>query len=148
MCSVHRSDVNFIAAYVYFLFFQIFVFLILVNIFLAILNDAYIAIKEKYDAEEVEEGPPPLTIKQRITNAHAWFRQRKLDNRIEALRKAQRQKELAEKRAARRVAETRDKTLKAMGIDPVAARAKEEAKNGGKGDSGAPGGGGIELAEA
>ena len=95
----------------------------------AILNDAYIAVKAKYDAEELEEPPPPLTIRQRIEKLHGWMRQRKLDQRIEALRKQQRQKELVEKRAARKVEEARVRTLKAMGIDP-AAQAKAQGGGG------------------
>ena len=43
----------------------------MINIFLAILNDAYLAIKEQFDKEGVEEGPPPLTIRQRIGKMRA-----------------------------------------------------------------------------
>ena len=41
--------------------YKIFIFLVMINIFLAILNDAYIAIKEKYADVEVDDGPPPPT---------------------------------------------------------------------------------------
>jgi len=101
-------------AYIFFLVYQIFVFLIMVNIFLAILNDAYIAIKEKFDAEEKDVGPPPLTIRQRIQRARAWLRQRELDRRIEALRRDQRRRDMIEKREARKVEEARLKTMKAL----------------------------------
>lgn len=116
----------------FFIFYITWMFFILVNIFLAILNDAYIAIKERFDAEEVEEGPPPLTIRQRIANLRAWIRQHKLDQRIENLRKQQRQRELGEKRAKRKVEEAKVRTLKAMGIDPV-----EQARLAGRGDGSA-----------
>jgi len=112
--------VNYLFAYFFFLVYQIFVFLVMLNIFLAILNDAYIAVKFKYDAEELDDGPPPLTLRQQWQRLRAWWRQRKLDQRIEVLRKAQRQKELVERRAERRVAEARTRTLKGMGIDPTA----------------------------
>ena len=125
-----RVDPTF--AYSFFLLYQMLVFLIMINIFLAILNDAYIAIKERFDAEEVEEGPPPLTIRQRIANLRAWIRQHKLDQRIENLRKQQRQRELGEKRAKRKVEEAKVRTLKAMGIDPV-----EQARLAGRGDGSA-----------
>ena len=68
----------------------------------------------------VEEGPPPLTIRQRVQKLRAWMRQRKLDQRIEGLRKQQRLRELGERRAQRKVEEARARTLKAMGIDPTA----------------------------
>ena len=99
---------------------QIFVFLVMLNIFLAILNDAYIAVKFKFDSEELEEGPPPLTLRERFQRIRQIYRQRKLDKRIEALRKQQRQKELQEKRAQRRTDEARVRTLKGMGVDPAA----------------------------
>jgi hypothetical protein len=113
---------------------QIFVFLVMLNIFLAILNDAYIAIKFKFDAEELEEPPPPLTIKQRWEKFRAWLRQRHLDQRIEALRKQQRQRELVEKRAERKVNEARTRTLKAMGVDPEQ-QARGQGGGGGGNDS-------------
>ena len=58
--------INPIFAYFFFLFYQFFVFLIMVNIFLAILNDAYIAITVEFEGEDVDEGAPALTISQRI----------------------------------------------------------------------------------
>ena len=109
--------VDFAFGYVFFTFYQLLVFLVMINIFLAILNDAYIAIKEKFDAEELEEGPPPLTLRQRVQKFRLWLRQRELDNRIEGLRKQQRLRELGERRAARKVEEARRRTLKAMGMD-------------------------------
>ena len=112
--------VDFAFGYLFFLFYQFLVFLVMVNVFLAILNDAYIAVKMQYDAEELDEGPPPLTIRQRIARFRAWVRQKKLDQRIEALRTQQRQRELVERRAQRKVEEARHRTLKAMGVDPTA----------------------------
>ena len=102
----------------------------MVNIFLAILNDAYIAIKMQFDAEEQEESAPPLSIGDRIELVRAWLRQRRLDKRIEELRKQQRRRELHERRAQRRVEEMRSKTLKAMGIDPNAKQKSGGGKNG------------------
>jgi len=119
-----QLSVNIYFAYGFFLIYQVFVFLIMVNIFLAILNDAYLAIKMKFDAEDVEEGPPPLTIRQRVAKLRAWLRQQKLDQRIESLRKQQRQRELVERRAQRKVEMAKLKTLKAMGIDPEAEKRK------------------------
>ena len=49
----------------------------------------------------------------------AWLRQRKLDQRIEVLRGQQRQKDLRERRAQRKVEEARARTLKGMGMDPA-----------------------------
>ena len=119
----------------FFIIYQMLVFLVMVNIFLAILNDAYLFIKEKYDKEEQEEGPPPVSISQRIQQFRQYLRQRKLDQRIETLRKQQRQRELVERRANRRVEETRAKTLKGMGIDP-AAQARAQAGGQGAGGDG------------
>jgi len=119
-----QLSVNIYFAYGFFLIYQVFVFLIMVNIFLAILNDAYLSIKMKFDAEDVEEGPPPLTIRQRVAKLRAWLRQQKLDQRIESLRKQQRQRELVERRAQRKVEMAKLKTLKAMGIDPEAEKRK------------------------
>ena len=119
-------------AYFFFLFYQIFVFLVMINIFLAILNDAYLAIKAKFDAEDVDEGPPPPTIRERIANFRAWVRQRKLDQRIEALRKQQRQRDMHDRRAMRKVEEARAKTLKGMGIDPAA---QSKQQGGSRGDA-------------
>ena len=96
---------------------QIFVFFILVNIFLAILNDAYIAVTEKFAAEPKLESKPTPTIRQRWRNLRAWIRQRQLDQNIERLRREQRQRELRERRAARRKEEERAKTLRGMGVE-------------------------------
>jgi len=103
--------------YAFFIFYQILIFLVMVNIFLAILNDAYLAIKAQYDAEGVEEGPPPPTFKERIATVRSWLRQRKLDKRIEFLRGQQRQKELVEKRNARKIEQDRERTLRLMGAN-------------------------------
>jgi len=103
--------------YAFFIFYQILIFLVMVNIFLAILNDAYLAIKAQYDAEGVEEGPPPPTFKERIATVRSWLRQRKLDKRIEFLRGQQRQKELVEKRNARKIEQDRERTLRLMGVN-------------------------------
>ena len=81
--DILRVDIIF--GYSFFFFYQVLIFLVMVNIFLAILNDAYIAVKMKFDAEGVEEGPPPPTMKERI-QMRSWLRQRKLDRRIEQLR--------------------------------------------------------------
>ena len=116
--------VNPFSAYIFFIVYQAFIFLVMVNIFLAILNDAYLAIKEQFDKEPIEERAAPLTIRQRLLRVRAWIRQRHLDKRIETLRKQQRKRELAERRTARKLDEARNKTLMGMGGD----RATMEAR--------------------
>jgi len=108
---------------------QVFVFLIMVNIFLAILNDAYIAIKEKFDAEEREPPLPSPTIRQRIRMAREWLRQRQLDRRIEDLRREQRRLDLAEKRKAVQTEKLRQTTLRAVNLaaEKVASTTKPKA---------------------
>lgn len=101
----------------------------MVNIFLAILNDAYIAIKEKFDAEEREPPLPSPTIRQRIRMAREWLRQRQLDRRIEDLRREQRRLDLAEKRKAVQTEKLRQKTLRAVNLaaEKVASTTKPKA---------------------
>ena len=123
-----RVDLTF--AYFFFLVYQVFIFLIMLNVFLAILNDAYVDIKVQYSNVEVDDGPPPPTIRQRIQHLRTYLRQRQLDKRIEFLRKQQRVKELQEKRSNRKVEEARARTLKGMGIDPNAKPAGEKTANG------------------
>ena len=123
----------------FFFLYQTIVFLVMLNIFLAILNDAYIAIKMKFDAEEIEEAEA-VTLTQRLESFRQWLRQRKLDKRIEALRKEQRLVELAEKRAARKVEEARARTLKGMGVDPT----KQPKAGGAAGGSGGNGGSALD----
>ena len=112
----------------YFWVYQIFVFFIMVNIFLAILNDAYLAIKEKFEEDKKLEppGPPPLSVKQRIEKMRNWFRQRELSRRIEVLRSQERQRDLKEKREARKISDARAKTMKAIGL---ASAITDEARN-------------------
>ena len=131
--------VDFIWALFFFFLYQTIVFLVMLNIFLAILNDAYIAIKMKFDAEEIEEAEA-VTLTQRLESFRQWLRQRKLDKRIEALRKEQRLVELAEKRAARKVEEARARTLKGMGVDPT----KQPKAGGAAGGSGGNGGSALD----
>ena len=131
--------VDFIWALFFFFLYQTIVFLVMLNIFLAILNDAYIAIKMKFDAEEIEEAEA-VTLTQRLESFRQWLRQRKLDKRIEALRKEQRLVELAEKRAARKVEEARARTLKGMGVDPT----KQPTAGGAAGGSGGNGGSALD----
>jgi len=107
--------INEIFAYIFFLVYQIFVFLIMVNIFLAILNDAYIAIKEKFDSEEKDITPPALTMRERIRQVRSWLRQRELDRRIEMLRRDQRRREMIEKRESRKMEDARLKTMSVIG---------------------------------
>lgn len=121
--EILRVDIIF--GYSFFFFYQVLIFLVMVNIFLAILNDAYIAVKMKFDAEGVEEGPPPPTMKERIQMLRSWLRQRKLDRRIEHLRAKQRHKELIEKREQHKVEEMRLRTLREMG----AATDKTQGRN-------------------
>ena len=106
-------------AYGFFIMYQFFIFLIMVNIFLAILNDAYLAVKEKHDADRERDKDlvvEPLTMRQRLRKMRDYVRQEQLDRRIEYLRKEQRQRELREKREMRKVEQARAKTLKAIGM--------------------------------
>ena len=98
----------------------------MVNIFLAILNDAYIAVKEEFDKEAVNDGPPPMTIRQHIQWLRSYLRQRELDQKIEKLRKQQRRAEIIEKREIRKREEARQKTLKTLGM---AANIMEQANH-------------------
>jgi len=132
--------INDVFAYLFFLVYQIFVFLIMVNIFLAILNDAYIAIKEKFDAEEKDDGPPPLTMRQRVQKARQWLRQRELDRRIEQLRKEQRRRDMIEKREARKQEDLRLKTMRAIGMGQAIMDEHGRKTSNGQGQQGAPNG--------
>ena len=96
---------------------ELFVFLIMVNIFLAILNDSYLAIKEIFNADEIEEVEAPPTLRERLRTTMTWLRQRQLDRRIEHLRKQQRVQQLAQQREENRKEEMRAKLLRAMGAD-------------------------------
>ena len=100
----------------------------MVNIFLAILNDSYLAIKEIANAEEIEEGPAPPTLRERLRAGIAWFRQHQLDRHIDHLRKEQRLLELAERREAIKKEEARQKVLRGMGIDVAAMNRENERK--------------------
>jgi len=139
-----------VGAYVFFLVFQVFVFFIMVNIFLAILNDAYIAVTEQFAENYIPGDKEPLTMRQRFRRLRRWFRQRTLDARIEKLRAAQRKRELAERRVARKREEERLKTLKSMGVEITAAVLAGAMPGGsgkragelGRGDSGDSGRGG------
>ena len=112
--------------------YKIFIFLVMINIFLAILNDAYIAIKEKYADVEVDDGPPPPTWRERLRSARAWLRQRKLDHRIERMRAHQRLLSVRERREQRKKEEARAKVLRGMGItrDPSNTNTRSDANNG------------------
>lgn len=103
-------------------------FLIMVNIFLAILNDSYLAVKEIANAEEIEEGPPPPTFRERLRTAIAWLRQHQLQSRIDRLRKEQRLRELAERREVIKKEEARQRVLRGMGIDVEAMNREKERK--------------------
>ena len=102
-----------------------------VNIFLAILNDAYIAVKEQFDNEPRVEAKPMLTLRQRWANLRAWFQEQRLERNIERLRKEQRKRDLAERRVARKRNELRTKTLQGMGMVMVSGRAAPVAAKGG-----------------
>jgi len=109
------TRIHSLAAAIYFTIYQIVVFFIMVNIFLAILNDAYIAVTEIFAAEEVYERET-YTFRQRVQQLRDWFKQRKWERRIEFLRKEQRKKELAQRRAARKREEDKQKRIKHMNI--------------------------------
>ena len=112
-------DVDATFALYFFFFYQMFVFLIMINIFLALLNDAYLDVKETDKKREVEEAPPPVTLRERYHQFRAWLRQRELNQRIEILRAEQRKKELTERRSVRKGENARRKALALMGIDPA-----------------------------
>ena len=95
----------------FFLFYQFFVFLIMVNIFLAILNDAYIAVKEAHDGMPKDDSPS-LTLRQHAANLMAWLHQKRLDVRVERMRAEQRHQELKEKRARIALMQARAKTMR------------------------------------
>jgi len=117
-------------SYVFFVIYQIFVFFILVNIFLAILNDAYIAVTEQFANEPQVEAKPALSFRQRFQNLRAWIRQQQLDANIEKLRKAQRRRDLAERKEAKKKEAVRTKALQGMGMVGVAGKAAPLAARG------------------
>ena len=99
----------------YFWLFQFFIFFIIVNIFLAILNDAYIAVQEQFadiDEDEVEE----ISMRERYRRLKQWYKQRQMDLRIEQLRALQRRREMLERREERRKEEEQARVLKSMGM--------------------------------
>ena len=104
-----------LVALLYFWMYQIFVFFIMVNIFLAILNDAYIATCEQF-AEVEEEEIEKVTIAEHIRRFRAAFKQRQMDRHIEHLRALQRKRELNERRAQRKIEEAKARTLKSMAM--------------------------------
>merc|ERR1712138_331406 len=92
--------VSAIMAIIYFYFYQIFLFLVMVNVFLAILNDAYIAVMEMH-ADDDLSGGEKLSIRQRIERTRAWLHQRDNERQMQVLRKETRAKEMAERRKER-----------------------------------------------
>lgn len=114
--------------YLIFSFYQLFIFLVMLNIFIAILNDAYLAIKIEFDGQEVEKGPPPLSLSQRIKAGQAWLRQLQFDRRIEHLRKEQRVRELHQKREMHKMETLRNMHLRSMGVDVEAEEVRRKAK--------------------
>ena len=110
-------------ALVYFYFYQIFLFLVMVNVFLAILNDAYIAVMEMH-ADDDLSGGEKLSIRQRIERTRAWLHQRD-ERRMQVLRKETRAKEMAERRKERVKEKEREKTIQEMQM-PSKVRTKIE----------------------
>ena len=106
--------VNYWIAIAYFWVFQFLIFFIIVNIFLAILNDAYIAVSEQYAGIEEEEREH-IPISERIRRLKAAIRQRKMDQRIEKLRAVHRRREMVERRIERKHEEDRMRVMKSMG---------------------------------
>ena len=100
-------------AFIYFYFYQIFLFLVMVNVFLAILNDAYIAVMEMH-ADDDLSGGEKLSIRQRIERTRAWLHQRDNERRMQVLRKETRAKEMAERRKERVKEKEREKTIQEM----------------------------------
>ena len=106
--------VNYEIAIIYFWVFQFLIFFIIVNIFLAILNDAYIAVSEQYAGIEEEEREH-IPLSERIRRLKAAIRQRKMDQRIEKLRAVHRRREMVERRIERKHEEDRMRVMKSMG---------------------------------
>ena len=86
----------------------------MLNIFLAILNDAYIAVNEQFAGVE-DEVREHVTIRERIRRLKAAIRQRKMDQNIEALRAVHRRREMTERREERKREDDRMRVLKSMG---------------------------------
>ena len=105
--------------------FQFLIFFIIVNIFLAILNDAYIAVNEKFSLIPEEEREH-ITIKERIRRLKAAIRQRKMDQRIEQLRAVHRRREMTERRIERKREDDRMRVLKSMGQANAEAEARKK----------------------
>ena len=105
--------VSAIMAIIYFYFYQIFLFLVMVNVFLAILNDAYIAVMEMH-ADDDLSGGEKLSFRQRIERTRAWLHQRDNERRMQVLRKETRAKEMAERRKERVKEKEREKTIQEM----------------------------------
>jgi len=108
------ARVNYPIALVYFWSFQFLIFFIIVNIFLAILNDAYIAVNEQFAKLPIEEREH-ITFAERFRRLKAAIHQRKMDQRIEELRAINRRKEMIERRAERKHEDDRMRVLKSMG---------------------------------
>ena len=106
----------------YFWLFQFFIFFIVVNIFLAILNDAYIAVQEVF-ADIEEEEIETVTLRERVRRMKAAFRQKQMERRIEQLRAVARKKEMVERREARRKEDAKLRTLKASAAPAPASAA-------------------------
>ena len=117
------ARVNYGIALAYFWVFQFLIFFIIVNIFLAILNDAYIAVSEQY-ADIPEEEREHIPMSERIRRLKAAIRQRKMDQRIEKLRAVHRRREMTERRIERKREEDRTRVMKSMG------QASSDAKKG------------------
>jgi hypothetical protein len=119
------ARVNYGIAIAYFWVFQFLIFFIIVNIFLAILNDAYIAVSEQYAGiEEAEREHIPIS--ERIRRLKAAIRQRKMDQNIEKLRAVHRRREMVERRIERKREEDRVRVMKSMGQASAASAAKKK----------------------
>jgi len=71
-----QLSVNIYFAYGFFLIYQVFVFLIMVNIFLAILNDAYTVVHTELTWQELEKRKP-MTLREKFEVRKAIWRERK-----------------------------------------------------------------------
>ena len=109
----------------------------MVNVFLAILNDAYINIVEEFKQKDAREGQDlreRKSLRKRIMEFKEWLRQHKLDKRIELLRRKQRKEELIAKRDARKIENARNKTLKQLGMVALGGDGPAAAARASKGD--------------
>ena len=92
----------------YFWLFQFFIFFIVVNIFLAILNDAYTTVKTNHVWEELDKRKP-LSLREKFEVRKAMWRERR---NLKYIKKLKAEKVKAAKKAKKEFEKkTKDKSL-------------------------------------